>query len=123
GAIGLTTSRNENHETSDDRPVASRLASWDEVCALVRHMGDLGVGIFEIAAEGAANTDGITVDEANRRQRELAVETRVPFTFGMMATNPAGLAILDLIDDTAAAGGRMIGQTHSRGISVLLSFK
>ena len=47
GAIGLTTSRSEHHETSDDRPVASRLASWDEVCRLVGVMGDLGTGIFE----------------------------------------------------------------------------
>ena len=31
GAIGFTTSRSEHHETSDDRPVASRLATWDEV--------------------------------------------------------------------------------------------
>ena len=30
--------------------------------------------------------------------------------------------MLELIDSTAAAGGRMIGQTHCRGISVLLSF-
>ena len=27
GAIGFTTSRSEHHETSDDRPVASRLAT------------------------------------------------------------------------------------------------
>src|SRR4051794_21711092 len=31
GAIGFSTSRSEHHETSDNRPVASRLASWDEV--------------------------------------------------------------------------------------------
>src|SRR5271168_3849519 len=31
GAIGFSTSRSANHETSDDRPVASRLASWGEV--------------------------------------------------------------------------------------------
>ncbi|MFX8910916.1 hypothetical protein ABTN03_19885, partial [Acinetobacter baumannii] len=35
GAIGFSTSRSEHHETSDDRPVASRLAAWDEVVALV----------------------------------------------------------------------------------------
>ena len=37
----------EHHETSDGRPVASRLASWDEVVALVGVMGELGTGIFE----------------------------------------------------------------------------
>ena len=44
GAIGFSTSRSEHHETSDDRPVASRLASWDEVVQLVGVMGDLGSG-------------------------------------------------------------------------------
>ena len=32
GALGFTTSRSLQHETSDDRPVASRLASWPAVC-------------------------------------------------------------------------------------------
>ena len=41
GAIGFSTSRTEHHETSDDRPVASRLAAWDEVAALVGVMGGL----------------------------------------------------------------------------------
>jgi N-acyl-D-amino-acid deacylase len=123
GAIGLTTSRNENHETSDDRPVASRLASWEEVCRLVGLMGDLGTGIFEIAAEGPGAAGGLTRDEVNSRQRDLAVATGVPLTFGLLATSQGGSEMLELIDSTAAAGGRMIGQTHCRGISVLMSLK
>src|SRR6202167_2110602 len=39
GALGFSTSRTMHHETSDGRPVASRLASWDEVAALVGVMG------------------------------------------------------------------------------------
>ena len=35
GAIGFTTSRSPAHETPDDRPVASRAATWDEVRRLV----------------------------------------------------------------------------------------
>ena len=31
GAMGFTTSRSPNHQTSDHRPVASRVASWEEV--------------------------------------------------------------------------------------------
>src|SRR6185369_14013427 len=45
GAIGFSTSRSEHHETSDNRPVASRLAAWSEVDALVRVMGDVGAGM------------------------------------------------------------------------------
>jgi len=51
GAIGFSTSRTYNHLTSDDRPVASRIADWDEVRALVLAMGETGAGIFEIASE------------------------------------------------------------------------
>ena len=56
-AIGFSTSRNEHHETSDNRPVASRLASWDEVVQLVGTMGDLGAGIFETADGGMLAPD------------------------------------------------------------------
>jgi N-acyl-D-aspartate/D-glutamate deacylase len=53
GAIGFTTSRSDAHETSDNRPVASRLATWEEVRWLVGVMGELGVGVFELARETA----------------------------------------------------------------------
>ncbi len=43
-------------------------------------------------------------------------------TFGLVATRSAGY-LLDFLDDAAAAGGRVIAQTHCRGISVLLSLK
>ncbi len=52
GAIGFTTSRVQHHETSDGRPVASRIASWSELAALVGVMGSLGSGIFEGADAG-----------------------------------------------------------------------
>src|SRR4029079_7712309 len=51
GAVGFTTSRSEHHETSDNRPVASRLATWDEVVRLVHVMADAGVGMLEGGAE------------------------------------------------------------------------
>ena len=43
-----------NHITADDRPVASRLAEWDEVRAIVNAVGETGKGIFEIAGEAPA---------------------------------------------------------------------
>lgn len=55
GAIGFTTSRTMNHQTTQGHPVASRLATWDEVRHLVGVMGDLNAGIFEIAGEDTIN--------------------------------------------------------------------
>ena len=123
GAFGLSTSRSEHHETSDNRPVASRLASWDEVVNLVGVMSDLGVGIFEGGSEGANDSDPAVRQLAFERMRDLAVNSGIPVTFGIIATKSGGRQSLDLIDAAAARGGRIIGQSHCRGISVLLSFK
>src|SRR4051795_10035279 len=78
GAIGLTTSRSEHHETSDNRPVASRLASWDEVRSLVSVLSEEGAGIFEGADGGMSATDLDERELSLRRMRELAAETQVP---------------------------------------------
>jgi N-acyl-D-aspartate/D-glutamate deacylase len=122
GAIGFSTSRSEHHETSDNRPVASRLASWEEVVALVDVMNEVGSGIFEGADGGMSSPDPDVRAAALGRMQALAVESRVPVTFGLMATRSAG-HLLDFLDETAVAGGRIIAQTHCRGISVLLSLK
>jgi N-acyl-D-amino-acid deacylase len=87
GAAGFTTSRSRAHQTPDGRPVASRLANWNEVKELVGVLGELKAGVFEIAQE-----------DVDRDFFELA-------------------------DETAAAGGKMLIQGHSRSISTLLSFE
>jgi N-acyl-D-aspartate/D-glutamate deacylase len=127
GAMGFTTSRSPSHETPDGRPVASRVATWDEVRRLVGVMGELNAGLFEIAGEGVDRTaDDPGVRDYHVRLRDLAVETGRPVTFGVFGRRGApGLwrAYLDLLDETAAAGGRMFAQAHSRSLSALLSFK
>ena len=128
GAIGFTTSRSPSHETPDRRPVASRLATWDEVRRLVGVMGEMNAGIFELAGEAVGRTaddlDGL--HEYHGRLRELAVETGRPVTWGLFSRREApGIwrAYLDLLDETAAAGGRMFAQVHSRALTVVLSFR
>ena len=72
GAVGFTTSRIDQHETSDDRPVASRLASWDEVCRLVGVLSDVGTGVFEIAPQfnrGMDPTERAAISDAMRDAR------------------------------------------------------
>jgi len=122
GAVGFSTSRSEHHETSDNRPVASRQASWEEVVQLVDVMTVLGSGIFEGADGAMSSPDPEQRHRALGRMRSLAAESRVPITFGLVATRGAG-HLLDFLDDAATVGGRVIAQTHCRGISVLLSLK
>jgi N-acyl-D-aspartate/D-glutamate deacylase len=128
GAIGFTTSRSPSHETPDGRPVASRLATWDEVRRLVGVMGEMNAGIFEMAGEAVGRTaddpDGLR--EYHVRLRDLAVESGRPVTWGLFSRREAPdvwRAYLDLLEETAAAGGRMFAQVHSRALSVVLSFK
>ena len=128
GAIGFTTSRSPLHETPDCKPVASRLATWEEVRRLVGAMGEMNAGIFEMAGEGVGRdlSDPVGLREYHVRMRDLAVETGRPITWGIFDRLSApGIfrRYLDLLDETASAGGRMFAQVHSRGLNVVLSFK
>ena len=125
GAAGFTTSRTRNHQTPDGQPVASRLATWNEVCQLVGVLGELNAGVFEIAGEDTGLNPERIQDYCNRL-KALAVDTGVPVTFGMFSAPKAPdywRPFFALADETAAAGGRMFIQVHSRPISVLQSFE
>jgi N-acyl-D-amino-acid deacylase len=127
GAMGFTTSRSPSHETPDGRPVASRVAPWDEVRRLVNVMGELNAGLFELAGEGVDRLPGDPgVREYHVRLRDLAVESGRPVTFGVFGRREVPdvwRQYMALLDETAAAGGRMFAQVHSRWLSALLSFK
>ena len=125
GAMGFTTSRTRNHQTPDGQPVASRLATWDEVRQLVGVMGEMGAGVFEIAGEDTDINPDLREDYLGRL-KALAVDTGVPVTFGVFHRRYAPdlwRQYLATIDETAAAGGRMFAQVHSRSINVVLSFQ
>jgi len=125
GAIGFSTSRTYNHLTSDDRPVASRVADWTEVRYLVNAMGELNAGIFEIASE-APGRKKEKQREYFDRLKGLAVESGRPITFGMPSIRIAPElwpSYYDLGEEVARAGGKLFVQAHSRHLSTLLSFK
>ncbi len=125
GAIGFSTSRTPNHQTPDDRPVASRVADWQEVEFLVNKMGDLNAGIFEIAHEQPGRNEERLNDYLGRL-KALAISSGRPVTWGMFGNRQAPdywRPFFDLLEDTARQGGRMFAQVHSRALNVLLSFK
>ncbi len=125
GAVGFSTSRTRNHLTTDGGPVASRIAGWDEVRAIVNAVGETGKGLFEIAGETPGRKPERVRDYFDRL-KNLAVESGVTQTWGMFSTRVAPelwRPYFDLLDETAAAGGRMVAQVHSRALNVLLSFK
>jgi N-acyl-D-amino-acid deacylase len=124
GAMGFTTSRSPSHETPDRRPVASRVANWDEVRRLVGVMGEMNAGIFEIAGERSNDPAGLR--DYHVRLRDLAVETGRPITWGLFSRREDPTlwrTYIALLEETARAGGRMFAQVHSRALTVVLSFK
>ncbi|WIM12093.1 MAG: hypothetical protein OJF58_003053 [Enhydrobacter sp.] len=122
GAIGFSTTRSVNHQTSDDKPVASRLASWSEFETLVKAMG---AGLVEVAGEPT----GAQSEKARKYYEDLsklAIESGRPITFGLFnrRTMPGGWrSTFDIIERTTRQGGRMFAQVHSRALNVLLSFE
>ena len=119
GAVGFSTTRSPSHETSDDRPVASRQATWGELERLVGAMSEVGAGILEIAM----GTEG---PENYPKLKRLALDTGRPITFGIFSRRIQPQAWrfgLEIIEETAREGGRMFGQVHSRALNVLISFE
>ena len=117
GAWGFTTSRTVHHMTPDGEPVASRLAEWSEVEALIDLMGDLDAGIFQFVEDPPSDADRAARDQ---QLAELAARSGVPFIIGATSgsTRP-----LELIAATRSLGGTMTGMTHPRGIGTMSSFK
>ena len=122
GAHGFSTTRSVAHQTSDDKPVASRLATWAEFEALVKAMG---AGMVEVAGE-PRGADGHKARAYYEGLSKLAIESGRPITFGLFSrrNNPgAWRTTFDIIERTCREGGRMFAQVHSRALNVLLSFE
>jgi len=122
GAHGFSTTRSVSHETSDNKPVASRLATWHEFETLVKAMG---AGMVEVAGEPR----GADSDKARAYYEglsKLAIESGRPITFGLFdrrKNTGAWRATFDIMERTARQGGRMFAQVHSRALNVILSFE
>ncbi|MBT5523528.1 MAG: amidohydrolase family protein [Rhodospirillaceae bacterium] len=124
GAIGFSSSRSMNHETSDNRPVASRAGDWNELSTMVRAMGEINAGILEMAGEPTGEVHDRAETYFNGL-KDLSVETGRPITFGMFSTRKkpgAWRPWFDVINKAAAEGGRLFVQVHSRALNVLLSY-
>jgi N-acyl-D-amino-acid deacylase len=114
GAMGLTSSRNHDHTTSDDRLVASRLAGWDEVAALVSGLGQVKDAVFQI---GSGELE-LTKADYLQRVQQLVLDAGV-----QLVTPTVSHDALAVIEDTVARGGHMFGLTQCRGFNVLQSFR
>jgi N-acyl-D-aspartate/D-glutamate deacylase len=125
GAMGFSSSRSPTHITPDSTPVASRIADWSEVDRLVGAMAELNAGIFQI---GPDTSGGEAQRRFLARLQQVAVETGRPVMFGTISSrqgdqpNPWTYQ-LEYLDECAAAGARVWGQTTTRSINAIFSLK
>ena len=125
GAMGFSSSRATTHVTPDNTPVASRIADWSEVDRLVGAMAELNAGIFQV---GPDTSGGEAQRRFLARLKQVAVESGRPVMFGTISSrqgekpNPWTYQ-LEYLDDCAAAGARMWGQTTTRSINAIFSLK
>ena len=125
GAMGFSSSRAMTHVTPDNTPVASRIAEWSEIDALVGAMAELDAGIFQV---GPDTSSGEAQRRFLARLQRVAIESGRPVMFGTLSTkqgekpNPWQYQ-LDYIDQSVAAGARMYGQTTTKSINAVFSLK
>ena len=125
GAMGFSSSRATTHVTPDSTPVASRIADWSEVDRLVGAMAELNAGIFQV---GPDTSGGEAQRRFLARLKQVGVETGRPVMFGTISSrqgdkpNPWTYQ-LEYLDECAAAGARMWGQTTTRSINAIFSLK
>lgn len=125
GALGLSTSRSRNHQTSDHKPVSSRIANWDEVRYLIQKMRETGAGMFEIAGEDTGR-DPNRLRDYQQRLKELAVDLKCPVTWGMFSSRHVPdhwKSFFHLLDEVDREGGTMFAQVHSRALNVIYTFE
>jgi N-acyl-D-amino-acid deacylase len=126
GAMGFTTARSESHRTAEGKPVASRVADWSEVVSLAEVMRDLGAGVFGIS-RGFGTHDPEGRKEEFRQIRSMALDTKVPVTFGSTwyrrETPDYWREQVALVDDITANGGKVMTQGSSTWSGSMRSFE
>jgi N-acyl-D-amino-acid deacylase len=123
GALGFTSSRTLAHRAIDGEPVPGTFAAHDELFGIGAVLGELGTGVFELAAAGALGEDLAAPPKEVAWMRELAAKIGRPVSFGLLQNNndpTAWRELLDACDSAAAAGASVRPQVHGRTLSLLL---
>jgi N-acyl-D-aspartate/D-glutamate deacylase len=73
GAVGFSTNQNPRHMREDKKPVASRLASKEELASLLDVLGEMNAGVVQLSGGGADSRGriGYAADLARRTGRPV----------------------------------------------------
>jgi N-acyl-D-aspartate/D-glutamate deacylase len=122
GAVGFSTSRTLAHRAITGEPVPGTFAAEDELFGIGRVLGELGTGIFELAAAGAAGEDIAAPLAELDWMRRLSAETGRPVTFAMVQVDAAPDLWRELLDLSAKAvgeGAQVFPQVAGRPFGLL----
>jgi N-acyl-D-aspartate/D-glutamate deacylase len=126
GALGFSTSRTMGHKALDGEPVPGTFAQEDELFGIGRTLGELGQGVFELAAAGAAgDTGGDEIDAALKEiewMDRLSVEIQRPVSFAMLQFDSAPNQWRELVEichKSRANGGDVMAQFAPRPFGIL----
>jgi N-acyl-D-amino-acid deacylase len=126
GTLGFSTARSDSHRTSEGKPVASRVAAWSEVEALVDVVRDFGYGIFQIS-RGFGSADPEVRRKEQAMIRDIAIKSKVPLTCGStwyVRDRPNyWREQFAMLDDITAGGGKMMVQAGSCWSGSMRSFE
>jgi N-acyl-D-aspartate/D-glutamate deacylase len=126
GALGFSTSRTLAHRAIDGEPVPGTFAAEDELFGIGRVLGELGAGVFELAAAGALGEDLAAPEREVAWMRRLAKETSRPVSFALNQNNndpEQWRKLLALAGEALAEGVPIRPQVTARTVSILLGFQ
>ncbi len=126
GALGFSTSRTLAHRAIDGEPVPGTFAAQDELFGIGAVLGELGTGVFELAAAGALGEDLAAPELEVAWMRQLARAISRPVTFALTQNNQdpdAWRVLLDACTSAAADGASVRPQVHGRTVSLLLGLQ
>lgn len=123
GALGFSTSRTIAHRAITGEPVPGTFAAEDELFGIGRVLGELGEGIFEVAAAGAAGEDIAAPAKELEWMVRLSKEIQRPVTFAMLQVDAAPNLWRELLERSAAAvedGAEVFPQVAGRPFGLLI---
>jgi N-acyl-D-aspartate/D-glutamate deacylase len=123
GALGFSTSRTIAHTAITGEPVPGTFAAEDELFGIGRVLGELGEGIFEVAAAGAAGEDIAAPAKELEWMVRLSKEIQRPVTFAMLQVDAAPDLWRELLELSASAakdGAEVFPQVAGRPFGLLL---
>jgi N-acyl-D-amino-acid deacylase len=126
GALGFSTSRTLAHRAIDGEPVPGTFAAEDELFGIGAVLGELGTGVFELAAAGALGEDLAAPEREVDWMRRLSKAVGRPITFALLQNNAdpgQWRRLLALAGQAAADGVAVRPQVHGRTVSILLGFQ